>query len=544
MPRPKRSKIAPSAPIKLHYERVPQPAVAVAMARKNKDLFSPASSARVNTTSDDSDGLVVAKKTRRNVTSDARQMYRMSGALALEDIGDTRLKPPSSKTRAELNRIAREKDHVRAAEKIGPGIPAAQVAETEDPEQIPSSIPTEPASTEKSSSSSSSRKPLARQPTLGRLGSRAHETPRMQPSMLGGAAFKGRPRQPSLLQMAQSQNQTQVENDDDMYDFLPDDESTPLIKTLSHPRAQHRSPSSGQTSGSRKRKQMTPEIQVPASQSQSTLPRSSPSSSPPPSLEQEEIHETPAENHQPQPSLPRHRSTQEPQSIIFSDTLAPPQSSSPAKPKPTTAHIKPIKAPRKGKPKAQLAKQKTTSPAASPLSSPSTRNSPIRPNKTKPLTTATLQNLLPRRRARGRPKGDYDMPSSSDIELDNTGLGEDEDELSYHAAKVPQKKSGMTIPKSAGKRKEGTATKKPKTYARKSVMTSDNDNEDDENESVSWDLEGDEIVGAARKRFPALDGKAKAEMKRLADKFREVDEYTLDFEDMTGTSSSQMKDAR
>lgn len=35
------------------------------------------------------------------------------------------------------------------------------------------------------------------------------------------------------------------------------------------------------------------------------------------------------------------------------------------------------------------------------------------------------------------------------------------------------------------------------------------------------------------------------EMKRLADKFRDVDAYALEFEDLTaGNSSSQMKDAR
>ena len=39
-----------------------------------------------------------------------------------------------------------------------------------------------------------------------------------------------------------------------------------------------------------------------------------------------------------------------------------------------------------------------------------------------------------------------------------------------------------------------------------------------------------------------FDGKAKREMQRLAAKFAEVDDYTLEFEDVTG--SSQMADAR
>ena len=86
----------------------------------------------------------------------------------------------------------------------------------------------------------------------------------------------------------------------------------------------------------------------------------------------------------------------------------------------------------------------------------------------------------------------------------------------------------------------GKGKRVSKTYTRKSINESG-----DENESGSGSDEEDAGRNGTRGRSktPALDGKAKAEMKRLADKFREVDEYTLDFEDITG-SSSQMKDAR
>jgi len=536
MPRPKRSKVAPSAPISLH--RVAQHVITTSTAQMQKDILSPASSERVANGSDDSDGLVVAKKTASTGKNVMPQEYVMSGALAQEDIETTRLKPPSTETRATLNRIAREADHMQAAQ-TARARRAAQPA-TMEPEQILSSFPQEYLLAG-GYAIGSSQSP-ARKISQTISGSRVQGTPRLQSSMLGGATFKKRPRQPSLLQMVRSQDQIQDElDDDDMYNFLPDDESTPLIKSQSQPRAHTTSSSSRQTSGSRKRKQATPEVQVPASQSQSDYPRSSPSSLPSPPLGQVKVFELPAEEDESQPTLPRHQSTQTPQPQIFSDTIAPPESSSPAKGQPRGTRRKPPKASNQSEPKAQQSKPKESSPPPSPLSSISTQMSPVRPKPLKTLTTATLQNLLPRRRVRGKPKGDFDIPSSSDVELDNTGLGEDEDELSFHTTKVRRKKPSMTGQKSAAKRKEGLAGKKgSKTYTRKIMVVSED--EDDENESPRGGEER-ETAAAGRKKTPALDGKAKAEMKRLADKFKEVDDFTLEFEDMTG-SSSQMKDAR
>ena len=535
MPRPKRSKVAPSAPVTLR--RVAQAVVTVSAAQKQKDLFSPASSGRLTNGSDDSDGLVVAKRTGSRGKDAIPQEYTMSGALAPEDIGATRLKPPSNKIRATLTRIARDADHAQAAENARTR--RAAQARTE-PEQIPSSF-LEESLLGRNSSIDSSQSP-ARNNSHATLGSRIQETPRLQSSMLGGAMFKKRPRQPSLLQMVQSQQQVQDEvDDDDMYNFLPDDESTPLIKSLSQPRGHTISSSSRQTSGSRKRKQATPEIQVAASQSQSDYPHSSPSSIPPQPPEPQEVFDLPAEEDEPRPTLPRYRSAQSLETKIHSDTLAPPQSSSPAKAQPQHTRRNPSKAYKPVQPKGQPPKRKDPSTAPSPMSSTSTQISPIRPKPLKTLTTATLQNLLPRRRVRGRPKGDFDIPSSSDVELDTTGLGEDEDELSFHTTKVRRKRPSMTGQKSAAKRKETLAGKKAsKTYTRKSIVVSED--EDDENGSASGD-ELRQIAAGGRKKTPALDGRAKAEMKRLADKFKEVDDFTLEFEDMTG-SSSQMRDAR
>ena len=148
---------------------------------------------------------------------------------------------------------------------------------------------------------------------------------------------------------------------------------------------------------------------------------------------------------------------------------------------------------------------------------------------------------------RRRPKGAYDLPSSSDVELDNIALGEDEDELSFNATtKMRNKRPSMVSQRGRPKAKETVTGAKGKrisnTYTRKSIVGSD-----DENESQSKSESEAGNVGRygsrARSTTPALDSKAKEEMKRLAEKFREVDEYTLDFEDMTA-SSDKMKDAR
>lgn len=460
----------------------------------------------------------------------------MSGALAPEDIGLTRLKPPSNQTRAALSKTAREADYARKVAEKNARQDAAQADASPEPDQIPSSIPTKPVPESKPSRSPMGTSSAIESAQVG-LGSRISETPRPHPSMLG-ATFKKRARQPSLLQMLHTQNDSSNElDDDDLDDFRPDDESTPMIKSMSQSNVQHISSSSRQTPGSRKRKLATPDIQVPASQ-----PLDPPSSSPPITpQEQEDLYDLPVEEEEarPEPTLPRPRSAQTPQRQIDSDTLAPPRSSSPEKPKARKIRTRTTKA----APRPQQPRRKQFSPAPSPLSSVSTNVSPVKPVSPKPLTTATLQNLLPRRRARPKPRGEYDIPSSSDVELDNTGLGEDEDELSLHAtAKMRRKKRNpAVVQKRGGRAKEAALGKRvSRTYTKKATVESENENDDDDGEEV----DEDGGIGRSRKKTPALDGRARDEMKRLADKFREVDEFALDFEDMTGNSSSQMKDAR
>lgn len=538
MPRPKRSKVAPSIPVKVQ-QRVSRPELEPSAAQKQQDILSPVSSGRVTNGSDDSDGLVMTRKTGSGRKTPAAQMYTMSGALAPEDMGSTRLRPPSGQTRAALSKIAREADHARAQEGR-----ARRATEQNESVQIPSSIPAESVPAGRPSSSGL-RHSSTRQSSQG-IESRIPGTPQYQSSMLGGATFRKRPRQPSLLQMVRARNNGSDSLDEnDLYDFLPDDESTPLIKTMSQINPISKSPSSQQTSGSRKRKLATPEVQVPTSQ-----PLDLPSSPSAPSSQGLDLGDISGDNDQPEPTLPRIRPTQTPQPQIFDDTLAPPQSSSPPpEPKEWSGISKNAKASNKAKPTAQR-RPGQLSPAPSPISPISTQFSPTKPATSKPLTTATLQNLLPRRRVRSRPKGDYDIPSSSDVELDTRVLGEDEDELSFHATcKTRRKKSMMPAQKSVAKAKiqssklgtGGKLKRISKTYTRKTAVESDDENESDDD--VISDA-GDGRNTRGKSKTPAMEGKAKAEMERLAAKFREVDEFTLDFEDMTGNSSSQMKDAR
>ena len=538
MPRPKRYKVAPSIPAKVQ-QRVSTSALKPPTAKEQQTVQSSEPSEPSTNGSDDSDGLVVKKRTGITTSDSMAHLYTMSGALPAENVGATRLRPPSGQTRAALSRIVREADYAKAKEER-----AKRVEAQTDYEQIPSSIPPEMTLMEKPSASGLGVS-FTRQRSQDTQ-SKIVGTPQLyKSSTLGGITFKKRPRQPSLLQMVQARNNGSESSDEDgLYDFLPDDESTPLIKSLSQNNAQSKSSSSQQTSSSRKRKLATPEIQVPTSQPLETL--SSPSVVSSQSLERGDlVHEA----NQPEPTLPQLRTTQIPQPQIYDDTLAPPQSSSP-RPQPKAKAVR-------GKSSKDSSKAKTApqsrrihdSPNNSLLSSTSTQVSPARPAKLKPLSTAHLQNLLPRRRARPRPKGNYDIPSSSDVELDNTALGEDEDELSFHAtSKMRRKKSAIPILKSAAKAKHqgsepvvgGKAKRISKTYTRKTTIESDDENDSDDD--IISDKDNGPIV-REKSKAPAMDGKAKAEMERLAAKFREVDEFTLDFEDMTG-SSSQMKDAR
>ncbi|KAL8775297.1 MAG: hypothetical protein Q9209_000304 [Squamulea sp. 1 TL-2023] len=548
MPRPKRTKLAPSIPIVpfATASRKPQPG----------DDVSPAvSSSRGTNGSDDSEGVVSKSKTGVNRRGIAPQAVFMSGALAVEDVGTKKPRPVSSRKRVELSRIAREGDYTKAHEAVKKGQDASIVAERPTKTATNAKMQIQSIQIMKPPSALVAPAPIAS----------IQPTPMRENSVLTLDNFKRRPRQPSILQLAQAHNAAaELEIDDTLDDFNPDDESTPFRESRAHPQKDLSSTSS-RLSSSRKRKLSAPESQVPASQNQSPPERSS-SAIP---SQPDDLFDIIAEDSQPNPPLPTIPTrTSISATRVDSDTMAPPQSSS-LHPSPQQQKRPPqLKSRTK---KGSLTLESKLHPNKSrvnnlssqilPPRSPSpTQSSPTiapkAPRQLKPLTTSALQNLLPRRRrvvpGSNKENTVFDLNTSSDI--DSLRADEDQDELSYHASskitrkpRIEKPKNGRTKEKGGKKAKaNGTAagTKmqwQAKKGAQKTSMTytrkPQNAEAHDENES------GGES-GEAEHRLPVLlDGKAREEMKKLAAKFREVDDWGLEFEEVTG-SSDRMQDAR
>lgn len=567
-----------------------------------RDSASPASSGRATTNSDDSEGIV---KTIRKTAKSKDADVQMSGALPPEDVrGSTRMKPPSGRQRAALSRIAREADHARAIEalkKRRDDALAQKIAEQASGQVVvPSSMPVaQEAATQTvimQVDLEAETRIIERIRPIPASHRKLQATPGAESSILALAKFKRRPRQPSILQIGR-QDTAASESDsdsDEMLDgmldgvveeFQPDDESTPfhvsrlqqIVRgTPSHTAAEPPSMQRLSSPGSRKRKITPPEIQVPRSQS----PTMHLTSSPPDPLispDGEDPYVLPTASPallEPDLSdldLPSKRTRRSPPPNIWSDTMAPPQSSSstqsPAKDQTTRpSHtIKPIPKPKPN--------PKRKQPSRNADADHSTRSQTTRPKKEplKPISTATLQNLLPRRRNRQR--DDFDLPSNSEHELDTPAPAEDEDELSFAAPKSRRKTAGVgpkqrpakatkppaTTRKTPGRRKaKAPETQKKtgkdssgpgRTYSRQvsdkenegKVHEQDDGNNDSQQPDTSSDAElSDEGGQVGRKGGAAVPAEVKAtkELKTLAQKFQEVDAWQMEFEEVTASSSS------
>ncbi|KAH6687217.1 hypothetical protein F5X68DRAFT_275780 [Plectosphaerella plurivora] len=176
---------------------------------------------------------------------------------------------------------------------------------------------------------------------------------------------------------------------------------------------------------------------------------------------------------------------------------------------------------------------------------PATRHTTQKKQKGKPspkLTTASLTGLLPRRRHRTRTTED----GSSDAEVDGSGLANDEDELSYIDTR-PSRRRGKTTPlarrtatnrpgsrggKAATKTTPLAARTVKRTYSRRS---SDKENPSDDEDSTGLSPAPDDTFDAAGEEE---DSESVAEeLKNAVKKFAEVDQWEMEFEEMTQSSS-------
>ncbi|MCJ1227615.1 hypothetical protein MMC12_004271 [Toensbergia leucococca] len=531
MPRPKRAKVTPSVPT----ARVAK-SIAASTVKQSQDTSTPKPLRRGIGTSDDSEGIVTTNAMGVNRRGVAKQEAVMSGALAPEDIGTVRFKPLTGRQRAALSKVARIADQSRAIEALKARRNAALAAERGEQVQVPSSIPERPVVAGNARTiEKETLEPSDIENIPSETESETREPPLPKTYLPDLAAFKRRPRKPSLLQPIQPQLNS-PNHDSDLDDFFPNDESTPFaLKPQSHipgtPTPQSSSSSNRVPSTlSRKRKITPPEVQVPSSQS--PPPQTPPSAQA--SLHEEKeaqldlyVLPTDDQDNEASPRLPRPRPNQTLPPNPQSDTMAPPQSSSTPSPQ-KPARTKPLlltKNPRKQPQNPQ------------PLATTRTRT-----RAPKTLSTATLQNLLPKRRQRpNRQATAFSLHSSSSDAHPNTS-DNDADELSSH---IPRKRSGARNGLHAGDAAAGgtkQSVKKAKgavrTYVRKKVAAEkENEGEVDGSLGVLSEEEtaADGDVGGGNK---VRDGKARRELKRMAVKFREVDEWALEFEEDTKDSSS------
>ncbi|KAK0290420.1 hypothetical protein LTR91_023977 [Friedmanniomyces endolithicus] len=223
-------------------------------------------------------------------------------------------------------------------------------------------------------------------------------------------------------------------------------------------------------------------------------------------------------------------------------------------------------------PNGTMAEPASSSPVPGPLSGtqqrirdeladPVTQVSPqrvvekaVKPTKTKPISTATLQNLLPKRRQPLKPrhrKSEYDFASESEngSELDRTHIAEGEEEPNERRrrqtkvtpAKGRRKPTVATTAKAkkAGKQRErqsetAPASKKAtKTYGRaaRALKISDKENDDTADQNFDASDNGDESAEILPGRVDvAAATLGSGELEEARRKFAEVDGWDMEFE--------------
>ncbi|KAL7798414.1 P-loop containing nucleoside triphosphate hydrolase protein [Trichoderma ceciliae] len=431
-----------------------------------------------------------------------------------------------------------------------------------------------------------------------RPSSRSGNTPRVGSSFNIGL-FKRRAREPSILGTNRKplQEPPTVDQDsegDNEEDFEPEAESTPLNNRRrtrgDNEFAEPESPEGAESSNPRKRKSLE-------AQQSSTRPEkvsrtepgpsrqpgergSSELSDAPPSPQQNQVDETSESElsdvsspRGPPPGLP-----QRPVTPVNQEEIAAPPASSGSEGPDAWPDIRSLAKKRRRPSITTPTRLENLSDMSSP---PSLTHSPnydtVKPGKTRgrppqrqqaspKITTADLTSLLPKRRYK---KSRDPLGLESDEELDTSGLGHEDDELSHldtqtarrrkrgrpptRAASVHSTSRGGKAGGSSLQSKRTTASTRSASRAVRSRSrhssdkenAEDNDRGSDHNESENGEAEEESrFIPLADNMFDgAGEGTADPgpteELKQASNKFKEVDKWQLDFEEVTEASSPQ-----
>ena len=379
-------------------------------------------------------------------------------------------------------------------------------------------------------------------------------TPGAESSVLALQNFRRRARQPSLLQMVQNPELAATTIDDttdftlgslgDEDDFAPHDEGTPLQVSKGQPMDVDQEPEDEDAEDevmAEQEKAQTPEPALPDSdedlygatpvktsqrqsrkrksdaieESEIQINRSSPSlpsssQSLPDPEDQDAIPATAPEEDDDERTISASQ-----QRRLFSDTYADPMSSSPPPDPISSSPAQPRQLP-------------ALSPSAIRKSA---RAGGQQTKKVKPLTTATLRAMLPKRR--NQRKDEFDFTSSSAQEASSSAFEDEKRKKAKTKRPAATKKSAPAPLKS--KKPAATAKRTSRTYTR-------NDKENNPvnissgssslSELNSDEVEADETADTSIDTIKGNNSTEKIsdELKRAREKFAEVDDWEMEFE--------------
>ncbi|KAK4074838.1 uncharacterized protein Triagg1_4987 [Trichoderma aggressivum f. europaeum] len=414
-----------------------------------------------------------------------------------------------------------------------------------------------------------------------RPSSRSGTTPRVGSSFNLGL-FKRRAREPSILganrkPLHDSSTVVQDSEEDSEEEFEPEAESTPLNnrrRTRGKDEIEApESPEAAESSNPRKRKSLDvqqsstrPEkvsrtepgpSRQPGDRSLSELPDAPPSSQEDPmdDTSESEISELSS------PRGPPARLPQRPVTPVNLEEIAAPPASSGSEGPDMWPDIRSLAKKRRRPSVTTPSRLSNLSDMSSPPSlthSPNydaaktgkTRGRPPQRQQASPkMTTADLASLLPKRRYK---KSRDPLGLESDEELDTSGLGHEDDELSHLDTQTARRRKRGRPPRSASRGgKPGGSSRR--TLRSRSRHSSDKENARDDGRGSDSNESEDEDGGEGVSRFVPLadntfdEASARSpanavpteELKQASSKFKEVDKWELEFEEVAEASSPQ-----